>query len=348
MLWQTYNHQLSLLRWLRYGRLFLDLIELYGYLKLKPHIQRSSSSRPEPSRDLTVISPTLGTEDEYAQRLRAWLSHNPKELIIVAPTSSTSYLEDIVEKVNDPRVSLIRSPPSNKNVHMCDALRRVQTPLVLFIDDRVTWSSQTLNRLTDAFADSRIGGAITACEVPLHARSTAWDKFGALNLVRRNVLHSFLAHFNSGQVLNLGGRSMAYRTEILQQDRFYKAVDEDAWLGRYPLKSGDDNIMTTWTVRQGWQTIFLNQSDAHIKGLVNPNASYVKEVLRWSRDTARWYLRDWGHAWATKSRSAFVRVSLNTLTNYATDFCVLLEAIVLTNLTITHLLMPHSLTYNIR
>ena len=74
-------------------------------------------------------------------------------------------------------------------------------------------------------------------------RFTVWESVGALNLVRRNIIHSSLAYWNNGQVLNLSGRLYIYKTKISENDEFYHVLKNDLWLDKYPIRTGDDSFM---------------------------------------------------------------------------------------------------------
>jgi hypothetical protein len=55
------------------------------------------------------------------------------------------------------------------------------------------------------------------------------------------------------------------------------------------------------------------------------DAIYLRQVLRWSRDTAQSYLSDGSFALRTRRWEDGKRVLLNVAANYATDFLVLVE-----------------------
>ncbi len=316
-------------RGFRYLRFAFDLVQYYGFFKLTPHINTPGDEAVSSSQLVTIVSCTLGAEEGYEEQLRSWLRCNPKAIIIVTVDAMLKPMEALLQSVKSGKIVLCTVSKPNFRQQMSEGIRRTTTELIVFADDDSTWSAQTLTYLIAPFSDASIGGVNTMQQVrpsgPNVERLNMWEAFGALNLVRRNVLHSALAYFNNGQVLNLSGRTVAYRTRILKQESFFKAFANDRWRGRHRLKTGDDNFLTNWTIHHGWRTCFQNHPDAMITTTVNADATYLKQVLRWSRDTARSYLRDIGHAMRTGKRQDYVRCILNCTANYASDFAILAE-----------------------
>lgn len=244
--------------------------------------------------------------------------------------SAAPRIRALLREIDDDRIVLLTVVNPDIRQQLSIGIQNTNTKLVVLVDDDSKWSKKTLEYLTASFTDPVVGGANTMQMV--HGRYrvlTLWESYGALNLVRRNVLHSYVAFFNSGQVLNLSGRTVAYRTSILQNEEFFTAFLNDYWRGKYLLRTGDDSFITSWIVRRGWKTSFLNQPDAIITTTVNDDFTYLKQVLRWSRDTARHYLRDALFAIRTGRSDMYVRSALNWTANYATDFAVFGEVVFL-------------------
>lgn len=308
----------------RYLHLILDLLQYIGFLKLR--VSTSSNQPLTPESDVTVISATLGDEKNYINTVRSWLRCDPTAINIVTVEKAVNRMEALVKKLDDNRVDLysVKSPDIRRQLVV--GMQNTFTKLVVLVDDDSKWSPQTLSCLTYAFAEPSVGGANTTQYVlPRSKDFTMWESFGALNLVRRNILHSALAYFNNGQVLNLSGRTVAYRTSIIKNDEFFHAFLNDYWRGRYLIRTGDDSFITSWIIRRGWNTAFLNQPNSAIFTTVNDDLTYTNQVLRWSRDTARHYLRDLGFAFEANECRFYTRSFLNWTSNYATDFAVLGE-----------------------
>ena len=272
---------------------------------------------------------TLGSEKRYLYTLKSWLASGPKQIIIVTVESRRASIVDLIQRIGDDRVQVFSIPRADYRRQMVLGIRNVSTEIVVFADDRILWGPNTFHGLLDALANLEVGGVNTLKEVvPTGANQqtlTFWESFGALNLARRNILHSFLAYFNEGQVLNLSGSTVAYRTKIIQTESFYNAFLNDLWSGKYVLLTGDDNFLTTWILHKGWKTAFVTAQLTTISCSVCPDSMYLRQVLRWSRDTARYYARDLGWACTTGGSKHVKRCLLNVICNYLSDIMVLLE-----------------------
>ena len=323
------NRLIRTTRALRCFRAALDLLQVYGFKALRNTQARRVPGYESKSVPVTVVSCTLGTESRYLATLRSWLSNNPSEVVIVTIDSARDRVTELISRITTHKIHVLSTPEPNFRQQMVLGIRKVKTELLVFADDRTFWGPSTLRSMTDALSDREVGGVMTMQRViPTATTSlelTSWESFGALNLVRRNINHSFLAYFNNGQVLNLSGRTVAYRTEILQNESLLNAFLHDYWRGKHLIRTGDDNFLTTWTLHHGWKTHFVTNPHASISCSVCPDAAYIRQLLRWSRDTARAYIMDL--VWAVKfgGRAHVLRCMLNILCNYMSDFAVLAE-----------------------
>lgn len=309
--------------------MLLDIIQYIGYFSLKsPTLQIQEQQGYIPQRDITVISATLGEEEGYATTLRSWLRCNPKAINIVTLKKVQPRIESLLETtIKDDRVKLYTVDRADIRHQLLKGISETSTKLVVLVDDDSRWSAQILKSVASAFNDPSVGGVNTMQYVRprLNPGLNVWESCGALNLVRRNILHSAVACFHNGQVLNLSGRTVAYRTHILQDDAFKNAFVNDYWKGKFLLRTGDDSFITSWIINRGWNTAFMNHADAVIVTTVNDDMTYLNQVMRWSRDTARHYLRDLIAAIKARNYDLCVRSVLNWVCNYTTDFLVLSE-----------------------
>ncbi|KAL8713803.1 MAG: hypothetical protein Q9225_006713 [Loekoesia sp. 1 TL-2023] len=318
----------------RYIRLVFDLLQFYGYLRLR-NVQASPRTKLTTRDGFTIVSWTLGDQPNYAANIRSWLSCDPGAIIIVTIDEKLATVRTLIETLEDQRIRLYSIKEANVRNQASEGIRRTTTPFIVFVDDDVEWSLHTLHHISIAMSDPVVGGANTMKRVCPSGRSfTIWESFGALNLVRRNILHSFMAYFSHGHVLNLSGATAAYRTKVLQQEEFYSAFKNDCWRGRYRIRTGDDNFLTSWVVQKGWQTRFINDPKALVKTTVNSDSTYLKQLLRWSRDTARGYLRDLRFAIKSGDTSFRFYCSLKILANYTSDLAVAFETGILLLVTI--------------
>ncbi|KAL8731038.1 MAG: hypothetical protein Q9166_003689 [cf. Caloplaca sp. 2 TL-2023] len=330
MVWTKLALLYQVVKWSRYLRLLLDLVQYHGYLCLRNN-QGIQRTQIPPQDDFTIISWTLGDQVDYMANIRSWLACDPGAIIIVTIAEKLEKVRTLIETLGDQRIQVYSVKEANARKQAVEGIRRTTTSCLVFVDDDVRWSSHTLHQMALAFSDPVVGGVNTMQQVcPSGSSFTIWESSGALNLVRRNILHSFVAYYTNGHVLNLSGRTTAYRTKLLQREDFYYTFLNDYWRGRHHLRTGDDNFFTSWIVQRGWQTRFMNDKNALIITTVNPDSSYLRQLLRWSRDTARGYLRDLRFAIHSGDASFRFYCLMKILANYTSDMAIAFEVGLLT------------------
>lgn len=270
---------------------------------------------------------TMGTEPQFEAVVRLWLKQNPGAVVIVTIQENMETVLSMKERVKDDRIVVKCVPKASARHQQSLGLRSVKTKFFVVADDRSHWSPQSLERVLAPFDNPSIGGVTTSQDVrPGTGKNhTTWEIFGRLNLQRRNVQHSALTYFHDGQVLNLSGRFSAYRTCIFDDDRFHEALLSERWAAKHRITTGDDNFFTTWILQRGWKTWFENPQNAKLMASVCPNHLYLWQLLRWSRDTLRYYLIDIQFSFGHRGRRHVIRSLLNMFTYFVTDISMCLE-----------------------
>lgn len=312
---------------LRYTRLILAISELWGYRRLAP-VRHPDVARSQNSRsDGTIVAMTLGTEPHFRQVIQGWLRTEPKSIIITTLEARRTYIEGLVEEIGDSRIIVMAVETASYRRQCYEAISKVTTAFFVVVDDRSLWGVSTLDNILAPFRDPRVGGVTGLQAVkPRNGNTlTQWETFGALNLARRNVLHSALAFFNKGQVLNLSGRLSAYWTCIYKDRGFRDAFLHELWLGRFPITTRDDNALTTWLLHKCWRIAFQNSPGVIIAAGISPNWLYTRQLLRWLRDTLRYYLLDITFAFKTREKYHLLRAVLNIVVYFMTDFAMIFE-----------------------
>jgi len=169
---------------------------------------------------------------------------------------------------------------------MCRALPEVLTKITLFADDDVIWPPKILDWVLAAFEKPNIGGVGTCQRLRRADHPNIWNFLGALYLERRNFEISATTHLDGG-VSCLSGRTVAYRTHILQDPEFTYGFTHEYWLGKYQLNTDDDNFITRWMVSHGWKTYVQYCREAELQTTLEDNPKFLKQCLRWSRSNWR-------------------------------------------------------------
>ncbi|KZO98905.1 glycosyltransferase family 2 protein [Calocera viscosa TUFC12733] len=242
------------------------------------------------SEDVTIIVPTIDAGEEFVEAARSWLQGEPKEIIIVTEERMRGPLEELAAAV-DPRVRVLTVPYANKRLQMVEGIRSTTTDIVVFADDDALWPPTMLPHVLACFEDQKVGGVGTNQRVtPVGTRLTVWEVLAAFRLSIRNVEIAASTHIDGG-VPCLSGRTAAYRTIILKDPEFLHGFTHDFWLGKYHLNSGDDKFLTRWLVSHGWNTYIQCCREAELLSTMKPNWRFLKQVLRWTRNTWRSDLR---------------------------------------------------------
>jgi cellulose synthase/poly-beta-1,6-N-acetylglucosamine synthase-like glycosyltransferase len=297
----------------------------YRYLWYLIRIAASLTYRPVPlpenptyvaEEDVTIIVPTIDAGEEFKEAARSWLAGKPKEIIIVTEEKMLGPLQELANSVDPQRIRVITVPYANKRLQMVKGIKEVTTDIIVFADDDAIWPPTLLPYVLACFEDQKIGGVGTSQRVqPVGDNFTVWEILAAFRLTIRNIEISASTHIDGG-VCCLSGRTAAYRTVILKDPEFIHGFTHDYWLGKYHLNSGDDKFLTRWMVSHGWSTYIQCCKEAELLSTMKPNWRFLKQVLRWTRNTWRSDMRSLfmeRHVWTSHPYVAFTMVGISAM-----------------------------------
>lgn len=184
------------------------------------------------------------------------------------------------------RLRAFSVPHANKRRQMCRAIPEVHTPITVFADDDVTWPSTILRWMLAAFERQDVGGVGTSQRLRRSESPNLWSFLGALYLERRNFEISATTHLDGG-ISCLSGRTVAYRTHILQDPAFTYGFTHEYWRKQYQLNADDDNFITRWMLSHGWKTQVQYCKEAELLTTLEDNPKFLRQCLRWSRSNWR-------------------------------------------------------------
>ncbi|GJJ77791.1 hypothetical protein EMPS_10150 [Entomortierella parvispora] len=240
-----------------------------------------------PEYDVTIIVPTIDAGEEFKEAAHSWLVNNPKEIIIITETKMRDALQELANSVDPTRIRVLTVPKANKRLQMVEGIRNTTSEIIVFADDDAIWPPTALDYILACFEDPNMGGVGTSQTVKSVGRyQTVWEVLAGFRLTIRNIEIAASTHIDGG-VCCLSGRTAAYRTCILQDPAFQYEFTHDFWLGKYPLNSGDDKFLTRWMVFHGWNTYVQICKEAELLSTFKNNWRFVKQVLRWTRNTWR-------------------------------------------------------------
>lgn len=274
----------------RYTRLVVNLVAFYTFKPIPiPEDPQLTA------QDVTVIVPSLeGCGEELVETIRTILDNRPFELLLVTIDANRKKAEAMLASMpaSVSRIRLFTVTHPNKRRQMTRAIPEVRTSITIFADDDVSWPSTALPWILAPFEkDERYGGVVTCQRLRRAVHPTfsqrIWGFLGAMYLERRNFDCAATTHIDGG-VPCLSGRTVAYRTRILQDDGFTHAfTNEEWWFGRYQLNADDDNFITRWMVSHGWETYIQYHPEVEIKTTLEDNPKFLKQCARWSRSNWR-------------------------------------------------------------
>ncbi|KAF7506273.1 hypothetical protein GJ744_012081 [Endocarpon pusillum] len=316
---------------LSYLSCFIGLF-LYRYVRYVINLVAFSCFRPIPlpekpsltSDDVTVILPSLeGRGIELEHTIESILQNEPKELILVTIQANLELAQKTIAKMpasQHDRLRCLSVLNPNKRRQMARAIPEVNTKIIVFADDDVSWPRQTLKWMLAPFENEKYGGVVTCQrlrrkEYPIFSQKRIWSFLGALYLERRNF-DCAATTFMDGGVPCMSGRTVAYRTKILRDKNFtYEFTNEAWWFGKYRLNADDDNFITRWMVSHGWKTYMQYHPECEVQTILEDNPKYLKQCVRWSRSNWRSNLTSMfteRHIWSGQPYSAYA-VHLTTL-----------------------------------
>ncbi|ORY93929.1 polysaccharide synthase [Syncephalastrum racemosum] len=263
-------------------------IRVIAWLVYKPRRPKANPTyRPE--EDVTIIVPTIDAGEEFKIAARSWLACKPKEIIIITETNMRGPLQELADEVDPQRIRVRTVPKANKRLQMVEGVNATTTEILVFADDDAIWKPTMLEYILACFEDLKMGGVGTSQTVHAvdpNGHQTLWEILAGFRLTSRNIEIAASTHIDGG-ICCLSGRTAAYRTLILKDPAFQYCFTNDLWLGKYPLNSGDDKFLTRWMVSHGWNTYAQCCKEAELYSTFKNNWRFLKQVLRWTRNTWR-------------------------------------------------------------
>ncbi|EQL28315.1 hypothetical protein BDFG_08931 [Blastomyces dermatitidis ATCC 26199] len=311
----------------RYIRLVGNLIAFARYKPMRPPDHHPSFT----ANNITVIIPTLeGSGEQLVNTLESILKNAPHRIILSTIDENREKAEIIATSVQNHRskVEVASVSRPKKSHQIAIAVERVHTDIVILADGDVLWPPCLVPWILAPFEDPCMGGVATCQRVqtpnnPRISFQYIWWFLGALYLERRNFDCTATTYMDGG-VPCLSGRTVAYRTEILQS--CMETFVNETWFGK-SLNADDDNFLTRWMVTHGIKTYFQSHPDAEVLTTLEESSKFLKQCVRWSRSNWRSNLRSlfidravwWRHPWSTYA------VFLTTISQLAllTDTCLI-------------------------
>ncbi|MFF9485886.1 glycosyltransferase family 2 protein [Streptomyces sp. NPDC014676] len=215
--------------------------------------------------------------------LETWLAQNPTEVIIVPDVADHEVIRRL-SLVTDPRVRVLAFEHRGKRSALGVGIRAASGEVVVLVDSDTRWEEGLLDAVQMPFADPTVGGVGTQQNV-YQRRSSVWRRIADW-LVNLRYYDYVPAMGRAGAVACLSGRTAAYRRAAITP--VLTNLEDEFFLGRRCV-AGDDGRLTWLVLASGYKTV--HQSSARALSMFPSSfRAFVKQRVRWSRNSYRCYL----------------------------------------------------------
>lgn len=235
---------------------------------------------------MTVVIPTIeGDGEQLRGTITSCLATQPFEIIIVTIDANVARASQMAAEINPKKIRILSVPKANKRSQMCRAIPDVTTRITIFADDDVSWPRTLMRWILAPFEDESMGGVGTSQRLVRPAKLSLWTFLGSLYLERRNFDCAACLHLDGGLPC-LSGRTVAYRTRILQDEDFICGFTNETWR-TFQLNADDDNFITRWLYTHKWKITMQYHKAAEVQTTLEDSPKYLKQCLRWIRSNWR-------------------------------------------------------------
>lgn len=232
----------------------------------------------------SVVVPSFHEDPAILMRcLESWLEQGPDEVIIVLDVADTEAFEQIRAR-NDPRVRPMLFRHAGKRSALGVGIKAAQYDLLVLTDSDTSWTPGLLEAVQMPFADPDVGAVGTQQNV-WDRTSNVWRRIADW-LVNLRYYDYVPAMGQAGAVACVSGRTGVYRRSVVLP--VLENLENEFFMGRRCV-AGDDGRLTWLVLASGYKTV--HQSSAKALSMFPAGMkAFVKQRIRWSRNSYRCYL----------------------------------------------------------
>jgi N-acetylglucosaminyltransferase len=240
---------------------------------------------------VSVVVPAYREDpDILLECLATWLAENPDEVIVV-PDADDVEVQRRLAQVRDSRLRVLAFAHQGKRSALGVGIRAAAGEIVVLCDSDTRWKAGLLRHIQAPFADPRVGGVGTQQNV--YQRTTSIWRRIADWLVNLRYYDYVPAMGRAGAVACLSGRTAAYRRAVVTP--LLPHLENEFFLGRRCI-AGDDGRLTWLVLAAGYRTVHQSSARA-ISMFPDSFRAFVKQRIRWSRNSYRCYLTALWKGW---------------------------------------------------
>lgn len=222
--------------------------------------------------------------------LESWRSQNPTEIIVVLDVADLEAY-DRISALGDPRVKPILFHHAGKRSALGAGIRRAKGEILVLTDSDTSWTPGLLENVQKPFFDPLVGATSTQQNV-FQRETSVWRRIADW-LVNLRYYDYVPAMGRAGAVPCVSGRTAVYRRAAVMP--VLEQLENEFFLGRRCI-SGDDGRLTWLVLASGYKTVHQSSAKA-ISMFPSSFRAFVKQRVRWSRNSYRCYLTAIGKGW---------------------------------------------------
>lgn len=239
----------------------------------------------------SVVVPSFHEDpDILMECLETWRSQAPDEIIVVLDVADLEAY-DRITALGDPQVHPILFHHVGKRSALGAGIRQAKYELLVLTDSDTRWQDGLLRNVQMPFIDPRVGGVGTQQNV--HQRETSVWRRVADWMVNLRYYDYVPAMGRAGAVPCLSGRTAVYRRAAVLP--VLEHLEDEFFLGRRCI-AGDDGRLTWLIIASGYRTVHQSSARA-ISMFPDTLRAFVKQRVRWSRNSYRCYLTAIAKGW---------------------------------------------------
>jgi cellulose synthase/poly-beta-1,6-N-acetylglucosamine synthase-like glycosyltransferase len=232
----------------------------------------------------SVVVPSYHEDPDILMRcLASWRRQRPTEIIIVLDVADTECYERITA-LGDPTVKPLLFKHAGKRSALGVGIRQATSEVLALTDSDTMWLPGLLEAVQRPFKDPDVGAVSTQQNV-FERKTSVWRRIADW-LVNLRYYDYVPAMGRAGAVACVSGRTAAYRREAVLP--VLDNLENEFFLGRRCV-SGDDGRLTWLVLASGYKTVHQSSAKA-LSMFPDSFRAFVKQRVRWSRNSYRCYL----------------------------------------------------------
>jgi N-acetylglucosaminyltransferase len=243
------------------------------------------------STTTSVVVPSFHEDPDILMRcLETWRAQSPDEIIVVLDVADTEAF-DRITALGDRTVTPLLFEHRGKRSALGVGIRRATSELLVLTDSDTLWQPGLLTEVQRPFADPEVAAVGTQQNV-FERETSVWRRIADW-LVNLRYYDYVPAMGRAGAVPCVSGRTAAYRRSVVVP--VLENLEDEFFLGRRCI-SGDDGRLTWLVLASGYKTV--HQASARALSMFPSSfRAFVKQRVRWSRNSYRCYLTAMWKGW---------------------------------------------------